>query len=154
MKKGYTLIELVAAMFILGIIFSFSFSGYNLYKSFEENIKIENFLYELEDTFCYGRDYCKNNGVIGTIKLREYEDKFVISFSTGGDTKIKRELEKSIMIDKDFVLAYPIVDSYDISKYGIVQSKTTLLKDSRNNKYQLSINPTVNNVYVGKRKNS
>ncbi|MFR2301242.1 MAG: type II secretion system protein, partial [Clostridium paraputrificum] len=121
MKKGYTLIELVAVMLILGIIFSFSFSGYNLYKSFEENIKVENFLYELEDTFCYGRDYCKNNGVIGTIKLREYEDKFVILFSSGGDTKIKRELEKSIMIDNDYILAYPIVDSYDISKYGIVQ---------------------------------
>ena len=57
------------------------------------------------------------------------------------------------MIDNDYVLDYPIVDSYDISKYGIVQSKTTLLKDSRNNKYQLSINPTVNNIYVGKRKN-
>ena len=57
------------------------------------------------------------------------------------------------MIDNDYILAYPIVDSYDISKYGIVQSKTTLLKDIRNNKYQLSINPTVNNIYVGKRKN-
>ena len=57
------------------------------------------------------------------------------------------------MIDNDYVLFYPIVDSYDISKYGIVQSKTTLLKDRRNNKYQLSINPTVNNIYVGKRKN-
>ena len=50
MKKGYTLIELVVVMLILGIILSFSFSGYNLYKSFEENIKVENFLYELEDT--------------------------------------------------------------------------------------------------------
>lgn len=153
MKKGYTLIEVAAVMLILGIIFSLSFSGYRVYKSFEEDIKIENFLYELEDTFCYGRAYCKNNGLRGTIKLKEYNDKFIILFSSDGESKIKKELEKSIMFDKEYVFQYPIIDMYDINEYGIIQSKTTLFKDKNNNKYQISVNPTVNNIYVGKKKN-
>ena len=154
MKKGYTLIELAAVMFILSIIFSLSFSGYKLYKAFEDNIKIEKFLYELEDTFCYGRSYCTNNNVRGTIKLKEYEDKFLIFFQSSGKNKIRKELERTIMIDKGYVFQYPIIDMYDINEFGIIQSKTTLFKDKHNNKYQLSINPTVNNIYVGKKKNA
>lgn len=152
MKKGFTLIEFIAVLGILSIIFSIGSGGYKLYEGIRYDVEVEKFLYELEDSFCFGREYCLNNYVNGTISLEEYKDKFTIKFKGSNGYVNRKDFDKSLTLDDVYIVSYPYIDNYYIKVDGMIIAHTTSFKDRDNNKYQVSINPTFNNIYVGKKR--
>lgn len=149
MKKGFTLVELICVLSILGIISTVIICWSSFFKSIEEDTSIEMFLYDLEDSLCFGREYSRGVNKMGRVTLIEYENKFIIKFTANNGYEEIKELNKSLSMKGMSSDTFPKVDTYDISNFGSIQAKSTYFLDKRGNEYQLSINPVVNNIYIG-----
>ncbi|MGL4108157.1 type II secretion system protein [Clostridium sp. LP20] len=148
-KKGYTLVELIAVMSILAILFSIGIGGYGLYKNINNDNQINYALYEIEDTLSYGELYCRNNKKEGIFYLEEKEGTLTVGFKVRAGENIKEVvLPKVIEIVKDNKDDSSLYKSIKINKDGNMQSDTVKLMDLRGNEYRLTIRVSVNLITI------
>lgn len=149
MKKGFTVIELVATLAILSIVLSLTFGGYKVYEGFKRDIEVERFLYELEDSLCFGREYCISNGVTGTVYIEENEENIKVTFKDNRGYLVEKKLSKALEMDKSSGHTLPIVKRFNIRGDGVMDEGSVLFIDRQNKRYKITINPAVYQIYVG-----
>lgn len=151
MRKGYTLIELIITLAILALIFSIGYGSLKIYQKMREDIEIEGFLYEVEDSFSFAKEYCKNKGVNGTIYLEEYEDKIRVVFKDNYNFIREKQLSKVLELVKVNGEKLPKVITKNVNKKGDISDYENIkLKDKSNSNYVIKTTPITNMIEVRK----
>ena len=138
-KKGFTLIELIASMTILIILFTFGSLSLNYYKNLNEDIKLDNFFVSLKHMLAEG----KAIAIDEDIGLR-------VAFD---NTNKKVILQKGIFnigfIDMPYYIYVVSNPKISISSNGQLKSQTTTLNNTKDNKkYYIKIRAGVDYVKI------
>lgn len=151
-RKGTTLIELIVALSLLAIISTIGVKGYGLYRSIIYDIEIKQFLYDIEDTLSYGKEYCSKNSKVGDYYVEKDKRSLKVIFKCSDGEKRETELPKSIILVKDDWISEISSKSLTISYIGYIQPETINYKDEKGCKYKLTIRPGGNVITVSEEK--
>ena len=147
-KKGITLIEETV---VLGLISIFSLIGvkaYCVYKNIIYDIEINQFLYDIEDTLSYGKEYCYNNGKVGDYIVEKNNGNLRVIFKCENEIRRETELQGKVIIVKENWISEISSKSLTISNKGYIQSDTINFKDEKGRKYKITIRPGGNIITV------
>ncbi|NFK73988.1 prepilin-type N-terminal cleavage/methylation domain-containing protein [Clostridium botulinum] len=131
-KKGFTLIEVIASLSIILIIFSLTLSVKDIYSTISNDIESKSALYDVENLLSYSKAYCKKNKKSGEIQIDNIRNR--ILFEKDGLTTVKKVIlpRKIRIISKN--------DCIQVTSNGhIKQGKTILFQDNKNNIYKVTI---------------
>ena len=146
-KKGFTLIELVASLSILGIIFSFGSGSYKVYKSTYSDIKINHSLYEIEDTLSYGEIYCKSNKIDGIFYIEEKKNKLIVGLKDRlGNSINKVNISDSLSLYMNMDSSK--IKTLNINSNGKIQSGSIKFKAINGKKYELTVRVGANLITI------
>lgn len=87
-KKGFTLIEVIASLSIILIIFSLTLSVKDIYSTISNDIESKSALYDVENLLSYSKAYCKKNKKSGEIQIDNIRNR--ILFEKDGLTTVKK----------------------------------------------------------------
>ena len=147
-KRGTTLIELSVALALIVIIIVIGSKGYLVYEQIFCDIKIKQFLYDIEDTLCYGKEYCYFNSRVGEFYIEQDKDSLKVIFKNSDGIKREINLEDSIRLVKDDWTTEITNRSLTISNRGYIQSETINFIDQRGGKYMITVRPGGNLITV------
>jgi type II secretory pathway pseudopilin PulG len=147
-RRGTTLIELTVVLGLLAIITLIGVKGYGLYRNIIYDIEIKQFLYDIEDTLSYGKEYCSKNAKVGDYYVEKEEETLKVIFKCVDGKKRETELPKSIIIVKDDWISEISSKSLTITNSGYIQSETINFKDEKGCRYKLTIRPGGNIITV------
>lgn len=146
-KKGFTLIELVASLSILGIIFSIGSGSYKIYKSTYSDIKVNHALYEIEDTLSYGEIYCKNNKIAGVFYIKQNGNTLIVGLKDRLNNSIKQvKLSDSLFLDMNTNPSKG--QTLNINSDGKIQSGRIAFKDVNGKRYELTVRVGANLITI------
>ena len=146
-KKGFTLIELVASLSILGIIFSIGSGSYKIYKSTYSDIKVNHALYEIEDTLSYGEIYCKNNKIAGVFYIKQNGNILTVGLKDRLNNSIKQvNLSDSLFLDMNINPSKG--QTLNINSDGKIQSGRIAFKDVNGTRYELTVRVGANLITI------
>ncbi|HBJ2622308.1 prepilin-type N-terminal cleavage/methylation domain-containing protein [Clostridium botulinum] len=131
-KKGFTLIELIASLSIIIIIFSLTLSVSDIHSTISNDIKSKSALYDVENLLSYSKAYCKKNKKNGEIQIDNIRNKILFG-----------ENAKKIVKQVDLTGKFKIINKNDCiqvrSNGHIKQGKTIVFQDNKNNIYKITI---------------
>ncbi|NFG62157.1 prepilin-type N-terminal cleavage/methylation domain-containing protein [Clostridium sp. CMCC3677] len=131
-KKGFTLIEVIASLSIILIIFSLTLSVKDIHSTISNDIESKSALYDVENLLSYSKAYCKKNRKSGEIQIDNIRNR--ILFGKDGLTTVKQVVlpRKIRIISKN--------DCIQVRSNGhIKQGKTIVFQDNKNNIYKVTI---------------
>ena len=144
MKKGYTLIELIIVIAIIGILM---LPTLKLTKSFNNILNKSaamGFCNELSNMISYGKFYCMKNNSYGEIEINKSAG--VVKFK---DKKQGGKVIKTIFLPGNFKFSAMYI--LKINTLGNVESDTIRIFDNYGNVYKVTISTGVDtvNIYEG-----
>ena len=138
-KKGFTLIELIASMTILIILFTFGSLSLNYYKNLNEDIKLDNFFVSLKHILAEG----KAIAIEEDIGLRIFLD------NSNKKVKLQKGKIEKELIDIPYYIYVVSNHKISISSNGQLKSQTTTLNNTKDNKkYYIKIRAGVDYVKI------
>lgn len=144
MKKGYTLIELIIVIAIIGILM---LPTLKLTKSFNNILNKSaamGFCNELSNMISYGKFYCMKNNSYGEIEINKSAG--VVKFK---DKKQGGKVIKTIFLPGNFKFSAMYI--LKINTLGNVESDTIRIFDNYGNVYKVTISTGIDtvNIYEG-----
>lgn len=140
-KRGFTLIEIVASLFILTILFSLAISlskvGINMKNDIEEN----GCIYEIQGLLTYGKAVCSEKNRYGKITI--ISSKNQIRFIEGWDG-----IEKIINLPKEIEIISKDVSIYINPNGRIAQGTTIKLVDNHGERQDITIGVGVDLIVI------
>lgn len=144
MKKGFTLIEIIAVLSILSIIFTFSASSIVYYKKINRDIEIENFLASFKHLITEGKINAIDSQANLKIKIENSTKK--IRLMNGINEINSINMPDYIQLNRNGII--------DITSEGHAKSDTTILDNIKDKeKYFISIRVGVDYINIEKKKN-
>ncbi|WP_315080420.1 prepilin-type N-terminal cleavage/methylation domain-containing protein [uncultured Clostridium sp.] len=131
-KKGFTLIEVIASLSIIIIIFSLTLSIKDIHSTISNDIESKSALYDVENLLSYSKAYCKKNKKNGEIQIDNIRNR--ILFGENAKKTVKQVVlpEEIKIIGKN--------DCIQVRSDGhIKQGKTIVFQDNKNNIYKVTI---------------
>ncbi|WP_143314369.1 type II secretion system protein [Clostridium sp. HBUAS56017] len=123
-KRGFTLIEIIAVIGVLSVIFSIGIASIRQFKTRYKQIEISNFLYETIDMISYGKSYCASNDLSGNVKLINNNDYLQVYLIA--DNKVIKNIKiKEVLRIKPFDNEEEIRNiNLRINEFGYVEPTT------------------------------
>ncbi|MBD7910031.1 type II secretion system protein [Clostridium cibarium] len=123
-KRGFTLIEIIAVIGVLSVIFSIGIASIKQFKTRYKQIEISNFLYETIDMISYGKSYCASNDLSGNVKLINNNDYLQVYLIA--DNKVIKNIKiKEVLRIKPFDNEEEIRNiNLRINEFGYVEPTT------------------------------
>ncbi|MBU3208439.1 type II secretion system protein [Clostridium algidicarnis] len=138
-KKGFTLIEILITLSLIGITAYITFIPINLVKNNIFNAEVKHCKTSIFSLVSFSSEYCKGNQKNGYIQLEKKANK--ISFS------VDNKIVKVMIIPKEYKLTGGRLDNIlHVGKDGTVQPGTISLKDSKGKEHSITIQ--VGNFYA------
>ena len=131
-RKGYVLVELIASLAIISIIFTIGFVGVKIYKNISYEMEKRHLFYEIEDILSYGKKYLNENSKEGVFSIKDKGDKINISVKVkAGNGLIVRDVEfkKCISLYNENYVEKKTLETLDINEDGNIESKTIYFQD-------------------------
>lgn len=119
MRKGFTLIETVIVLSIISILSISSLGFYKTFKTTNDKLILENYVYEVKSLLSYAKSYCRQNKIIGQIVIddRGKHIKFIAN-----SQKIR-----NIDIGYDFKVTDNFISSYiSVGQDGFIKNAGTI----------------------------
>lgn len=149
-KKGFTLIEMIAVIAILGIFSTLMFSLFSSSTSMLVMAENDNILQNesrgiidtLEDDIRYGTDISITNGV--RLSLTRNSERYIYKVENGEFRKYKDNTSNNNIDNADIFIVAPSknIDEFKISKEdNLYKIKFKFKKDKSNYEYENSIYP-------------
>lgn len=139
-RKGYVLIEIIASLAIISIIFTIGFAGVKIYKNISYELEKRHLFYEIEDTLSYGKKYLKENKKHGTFSIEDRGDKINISVKDNDGLTIRAvEFKKCISLYDENYIGNKTLETLAINSNGNIESKTIYFQDKNGNRRILAI---------------
>lgn len=138
-KKGFTLIELIASMAILTILFTFGSISLKYYKNLNEDIRLDNFFVSIKHILSEGKAIAIDEDIGLRISFDNLNKKVKLQ---------KGKVHKEMIDIPDYieVISNPNIV---ISSNGQLQSQTTVLNNIKDNKkYYIKIRVGVDYVNI------
>jgi len=139
-KEGFTLIETIASIAIISILFSISLSMYKFKTTVESDIHISNYLYEIQSLITYGKSICKEKENYGklVVNTRENNIKFIENWDY-----IEKEVQlpSSLRLVSEFTI-------YITPQGKLERGNTISLLDNENNRHDITIGVGVDTVTI------
>lgn len=142
-KKGFTLIEVIASLSIILIIFSLTFSVKNINSIMSSKIQNESVLYNVENLIIYGKAYCKKNKMTGEIQVDNKENKIIF-------INKYREVIKKVYLPKEIKISFSNI-SMKINSIGLINRGNTIgFKDNKDNFYKITVATGIDCINISK----
>ncbi|AOR23925.1 prepilin-type N-terminal cleavage/methylation domain-containing protein [Clostridium taeniosporum] len=139
--KGFTLIEVIASLSIILIIFSLTASVKDINSVISNKIEWESVLYDVENLFTYSKAYCKKNKINGEIQVDNIRNKII--FSPNDRKRIKQ------VILPNWMKIFTKNECMQVKSNGhINQGKTIGFKDYKNNMYEITVLPGIDYINI------
>lgn len=149
MKKGSTIIELLAVISIVCIIFSFSYKGFNYFSKIKNDMEVNNFITCLESEMYYAKLFCKKKQRTGLITIKTEDCNTELIFTCDG-TKEETKFNRVLSVYDEVNNQYIKYESIMINADGYVESKTIKFIDCKEKIYVLTIRPGGNKISINK----
>lgn len=140
-KSGYTLIEIIASLFILLVIFSLVISLSKLGRNIKNDVKENGCIYEIQSLLTYGKVVCKQKDKYGKITITS--SKKQIRFVEGWDG-----IEKIINLPEEIKIISNDVSIYINPNGRIVQGTTIKLIDNNGERQNITIGVGVDLIVI------
>lgn len=147
-RKGTTLIELIVVLGLLSIMSLIGVKGYSLYNNIIYDIEIKQFLYDIEETLSYGKEYCHANRIGGDFYVEKENENLIAIFKCGEGVKRKVELPDSITLVNELGAELNKSTYLTITTEGHIKSESIYFKDEKGEKYVLSVRVGVDFITV------
>lgn len=148
-KKGYTLIEIIAVLAILSIIFSTGYCGYKYFRNKKIELSVNQELYEVEETLSYGLSYCASKKIKGEFVIRDYGNYMRVIFKENAGEVIKSTKLDGVLGLKN-ISYYPVERVLEINGDGYITSDTITLESKESGKeYELKTAVGVTTISIG-----
>ena len=139
-KTGFTLIEVVASLFILTILFGTGITLSKLGRNMYSNIIIDGYVYEIQNLLSYGKAICMEKNKYGKININTQTNE--ITFIERWD-----DIEKTIVIPKEIKIQKNL--TVFINSGGkIEQGNTITLVDKFGDKHEIIIRVGVDLIVI------
>lgn len=139
-RKGFTLIETIANIAIISIIFSVSIPIYKFKTAVKNDIYISSYLYEIQSLITYGKSICKENEEYGKLVVNSKENnvKFIENW---------HHIEKTIQLPSSIRLVSQFT-IYITPKGKLESGNTISLLDNENNRHDITIGVGVDTITI------
>lgn len=138
-KNGFTLIETMASIFILIILFSICITLYSFKRNLEVDMKTTSYIYDIQNLLVYGKSVCKEKNNYGRITVNGRNNE--IRFEEGWD-----KIEKKIVLPSEMRFISNNV-SFLITPNGkIERGNTIILLDKFGQKHFIIIRVGVDSI--------
>lgn len=143
MKKGFTLVEVIAVLAIISIIFIFSGTSIGYYKKLNRDIEIENFLTSFKHLITEGKVDALDNEINLNIAIENENKKIKLMNNNTEINHIK--IPNYIEVIKN--------EKIDITSKGQVRASTTILENIKDKeRYIITIRVGVDYINIEKNK--
>lgn len=144
MKKGFTLIEIIAVLAIISIIFTFGGASIVHYKKIGRDIEVENFLASFKHLITEGKISAIDSQANLKIKIENSSKK--IKLMNGINEMNYINMPDYIQLNRNGII--------DITSEGHAKADTTILDNIKDKeKYFISIRVGVDYINIEKKKN-
>lgn len=140
-KRGFTLIETVASLFILTILFGLTISLSKLGINMKQDVEKNGCIYEIQSLLTYGKAVCSEKSKYGKITVTA--SKSQIQFVEGWDG-----IEKIIILPKEMQIISKDVNIYINPNGRIAQGTTIKLIDSNGERQDITIGVGVDLIVI------
>lgn len=131
-ENGFTLIETIASIFILMILFSIGLTLYKFKSNLQVDMEAASYVYEIQNLLSYGKATCKEKNKYGRVTVDRINNE--IRFEEGWDS-----IEKKILLPSEIRL-FSNNPSFLIKSDGkIEQGSTIILLDKFGEKYFIKV---------------
>lgn len=139
-KNAFTMIETIAGIFIMMIIYSVSFSFVKIQKEMLRSYELKKFTYEIQNILSLSKSICRAEKCYGRIKVSRADNS--VTF-----INMKNNVSYSVKCPADYKIQSNF--SYNISRDGIIKgSNTIFIMDDDNKSYEISIKTGVNTITI------
>lgn len=128
-RKGYILVELIASLAIISIIFAIGFVGVKIYKNIAYEMEKRHLFYEIQDTLSYGKKYLDENNKYGVFSIEDRGDKINVSVKVNGISVREVEFKKCISLYYKNYIGQKTLETLAIDSNGNIESKTIFFQD-------------------------
>lgn len=143
MRRGFTIIEVIAVIAILSIIFVFGGASINYYKKLNRDIEVENFLASFKHIVTEGKISAIDTESNLKIKIENSNKK--IKLMNGHEELNSIEMPEYIQLNRNGII--------DITSEGQAKADTTILDNTKDKeKYFISIRVGVDYINIEKKK--
>ncbi|GAA0069174.1 hypothetical protein UT300003_06970 [Clostridium sardiniense] len=143
MRRGVTIIEVIAVIAILSIIFVFGGSSISYYKRLNRDVEVENFLSSFKHIVTEGKISAIDTESNLKIKIENSNKK--IKLMNGHEEINSIEMPEYIQLNRNGII--------DITSEGQVKAGTTILDNTKDKeKYFISIRVGVDYINIEKKK--
>lgn len=145
-SKGYTLVELIAYLALVAIIFTVGFMGSKIYKEISYEMEKRHLYYEIEDTLSYGKKYLNENNKAGNFQIENKGDRICVSVRT--NLRLIREVEfkKCISLYNKNYTQEETSATLKINEDGNIESKTIFFQDKNGGRKILAVSVSGNYI--------
>lgn len=145
-RKAFTLVELIASLAIISIIFTIGFGGVKIYKDIAYEIEKQHLFYEIEDILSYGKKYLNENNKDGVFSIEDKGDTINVSVKVNGRSVREVEFKKCISLYYRNYIEQKTLETLIIYANGNIESKTIFFQDKNGVRNILTI--TVSGNYT------
>ena len=139
-KTGFTLIEVVASLAILTILFGTGITLSKLGRNIYSNIIIDGYVYEIQNLLSYGKAICMEKNKYGKISINTQTNE--IAFIERWD-----DIEKTIVLPKEIKIQKNL-NVFINSGGKIEQGSTITLVDKFGDKHEIIIRVGVDLIVI------
>lgn len=140
-KRGFTLIETVASLFILAILFSLAISISKLGTNMKNDVEETGYIYEIQGLLTYGKAVCSEKNKYGKITI--ISNKNQIRFVEGWDG-----IEEIINLPKEIQIISEDLSIYINPNGRIAQGATIKLINNNGERKDITIGVGVDLIVI------
>lgn len=140
-KRGFTLIETVASLFILAILFSLAISLSKLGTNMKNDVEETGYIYEIQGLLTYGKAVCSEKNKYGKITITSNKNQ--IRFIEGWDG-----IEEIINLPKEIQIISKDVSIYINPNGRIAQGTTIKLINNNGERQDITIGVGVDLIVI------
>lgn len=140
-KRGFTLIETVASLFILAILFSLAISLSKLGTNMKNDVEETGYIYEIQGLLTYGKAVCSEKNKYGKITITSNKNQ--IRFVEGWDG-----IEEIINLPKEIQIISKDVSIYINPNGRIAQGTTIKLINNNGERQDITIGVGVDLIVI------
>ncbi|PRR82944.1 prepilin-type N-terminal cleavage/methylation domain-containing protein [Clostridium vincentii] len=138
-RKGYTLVELIASLAIISIIFTIGFGGVKIYNDIAYEIEKKHLFYEIEDILSYGKKYLSEENKDGVFCIEDKGDTINVSVKVNDVSVREVELEKCISLYYENYIEQKSLETLVIKSNGNIEAKTIYFQDKNGDRDILTV---------------